>query len=152
MHHELLFQPGSSTDGLERDQSINESFYFYNPITTNMDIPFDLDTMKPSSIDMVKLQKTSKKAGESWKKIKDAKKTIKVIAASITKNPQGVRHVKKNFVEVHKQKKPQRRGKVIVRKADINRDITVQRKVFVSGKKKSSHPKLDKLLRGKHGK
>jgi hypothetical protein len=126
-----------------------------------MDTPFDLTQYAASRKKnatanvqkMAKLEKTAQKAGDQWKKLKEEKKTAKMIPAVIT-NPRGARHVGKNFIVRPKKfvaKKPEYKGKVIVMKADIDDDITVKRKVFVSTKK-VSHPKLQKLLRGKHGK
>ena len=96
-----------------------------------------------------------KKARDHWKKLKEEKKTTETIPVMIT-NPRGARHVEKNFIVRPKKfmaKKPQQqyKGKVMVMRSKIDDDLTVQRKLFVSSKK-VAHPKLQKLLRGKHGK
>lgn len=101
-----------------------------------------------------KLEKTAKKAGDQWKKLKEEKRKVKIIPTVITKNPRGARHVEKNFIVRPKKfvaKKPQYKGKVMVMRAKIDDNLTVQRKIFTSSKK-VAHPKLQKLLRGKHGK
>jgi hypothetical protein len=84
-----------------------------------------------------KIKQSSKKASDAWKKIKAEKKTIKVIPV-VTKS--------------HPVPKTKPKGRVIIQEEVIDKDIQVQRKIFIPVKKKSSHPKLDKLLRGKHGK